>query len=160
MTAVSEQTPSPPLAPPPAAPAARGKSSAGLGIVVLLVVAGLVIWLVAKGGGSSTPASTASVTQTVTYQLTGTATAVDITMRTPGGGTSQQQGITLPLTRKSDATEGLTFQFHSGEFVYLSAQISEESGGDVVCVILEGSTIISTSTASGFPSIVTCEGSA
>lgn len=47
--------------------------------------------------------------------------------------------------------------FVSGDFLYISAQITS-NGGTIECYILDGNRTISKSSASGFASIATCSG--
>ncbi|HWC20842.1 MAG TPA: hypothetical protein VG502_00955 [Flexivirga sp.] len=82
-----------------------------------------------------------------TYRLTGSADSVDITMSTAGG-TSQESDVSLPFEKDIDDTD----------FLYISAQITDESGGDVTCeIVASNGDVVATNTASGFPSIVTCD---
>jgi hypothetical protein len=81
--------------------------------------------------------------------------SVDITMKTPAGGTSQQSGVRLPLTRK----DGSPFSFiaQSGDFVYLSAQ-NNQAYGDVTCTIRVDDQVLQTATSSGEYVIASCSG--
>jgi hypothetical protein len=55
------------------------------------------------------------------YYLTGSAKSADITIETPTG-TSQQEGVDVPMTSKT-GNAGLRFTcFGTGDFVYISAQ--------------------------------------
>lgn len=94
----------------------------------------------------------------VRYDVSGTATSADITIETPTG-TSQQNGVDVPLVRKSDGERGLIFTgFAPGDFVYISAQ--NQGFGDITCSIHVNDVLISTNTSSGRFAIATCEGSA
>jgi len=100
-----------------------------------------------------------ALTRTVTYIVTGDHTnQASITHETPSG-TGQPNDVDVPLTRKSDGGAGIQFAFHSGDFVYISAQNSDESGA-VTCSILVDGQIIATNTSSGAYAIATCKGHA
>lgn len=145
-------------------PTAPKKRIGGGGLAVVAVIA--VVFGVSQCGGGSSGLSASSgedtqiapSTVTVTYELTGSATQADITYETPSG-SSQQSAIDVPM--KSESGEPMSFDFDPGAFVYFSAQIVNDDGGDVTCKIVgSDGTVISSNTASGFPSIVTCKGSA
>ena len=94
----------------------------------------------------------------VIYKLTGSVTSADITLQTPTG-TSQQQGVDVPLTSKAGG-EGLKFTgFSPGDFVYFSAQNPDEFGS-LTCSIEVAGRLIAENTSSGAYSIVTCQGRA
>ena len=86
----------------------------------------------------------------VKYLITGTASKVSLTWQNDENGT-QQGDYKVPFC--SD------FNFFSGDFLYISAQITSESGGSIECFIYDGDSLISHSEASGFASIATCSGS-
>jgi hypothetical protein len=84
----------------------------------------------------------------------------DITIQTPTG-TSQQQGVDVPLTSEETGRPGLEFTgFAPGAFVYVSGQISSEYGGNITCAIEVDGVRISENTASGEYAIATCQGRA
>lgn len=92
----------------------------------------------------------------VTYDVTGSATSADITYATPSG-TSQQQGVDVPLKMKGSGKRGLTFDtFGRAAFLYISAQNKDEYG-DVTCTIKVDGEVVATNTASGGYAVATCE---
>lgn len=105
------------------------------------------------GDGYTAPA----VAQLYTYEIAATGESptddvgssmvtVDITESTASG-TTQHAGEYLPYT---DTT--------TGAFKYISAQITNESGGEITCTIKDSTgNVVATNTASGFASIVTCQ---
>lgn len=92
----------------------------------------------------------------VRYLLTGSAESADITIQTPTG-TSQQQGVDLPL-HTDDGNRGLIFYgFGYGDFVYISAQNTGDYGS-LTCQIEVDGTVISQNQASGAYAIASCQG--
>jgi hypothetical protein len=94
--------------------------------VVAVAVVVAVVWWLAFGRDDGDDSSTADVADVparreVTYHVTGSANAVDVTMETPSG-TSQQQGLEVPLTTNLTGERGITISFRPGAFVYISAQ--------------------------------------
>lgn len=87
-----------------------------------------------------------------TYEVTASADSpamitVDVTESTASG-TTQHTGEYLPY---SDSTTGTD--------PYISAQITNSDGGEITCTIKDyAGTVVATNTASGFASIVTCQG--
>lgn len=126
----------------------------GLAVLALSVAA----FAGSRNRGTDTAPIEASTYSKVIYKLSGTARTADITIETPSG-SSQQNGVDVPLISKSTGTPGLEFTFSSGSFVYLSAQ--NDDAGDLTCSIEtpEGA-IISQNTSSGFAAIATCKGTA
>jgi hypothetical protein len=85
--------------------------------------------------------------------------SADITVQTPTG-TSQQQGVDVPLENK-EGTPGLHFtDFAPGAFVYISAQNASKYGGSLTCAIEVDGVRISENSASGAYAIATCQGRA
>ena len=76
----------------------------------------------------------------IKYEVTGTASTVDITYENRDGGTSQISDRYLPWE--------YTFTGKSGDFVYVSAQ-NQGSSGTVTVTIYDGDRILDTSTSSG-----------
>lgn len=100
-----------------------------------------------RENNSYEPIDPSNIISGYTYKLTGSAESVDLTMSTPGG-TSQQSGASLPFEQEVDDID----------FLYISAQITDELGGDVTCeIVASNGDVVATNTASGFPSIVTCD---
>lgn len=86
------------------------------------------------------------------YSLTGSAARVDITYQNSSGGTSQVSNATLPWTY---SLSGLK----TGDFLYVSAQITSTSGGSLVATINRNGKYFQSATANGFASIATASGS-
>lgn len=93
----------------------------------------------------------------IVYQLGGTADTADITVSAGDGGTSQQQGVDVPLTNKN-GTAGLRYTVGAGTFLYLSAQ--NNGSGTLTCEIREDGVVVASQQSSGEYSIVTCEATA
>lgn len=88
----------------------------------------------------------------VRYAISGeNVSVVSITLENDAGG-SDQGDYKVPFCRKYR-------DFQTGDFLYISAQISTGSG-NIKCQIYDGSTLIAEGNASGFASIATCSGSA
>lgn len=96
---------------------------------------------------------------TVTYYVEGSTSQASITMQTPTG-SSQQSDVDVPLTRKSDGREGISFVFRSGDFVYISAQNSESTGTVRCRIVGKDGEVVSENVASGGYAIATCKGRA
>lgn len=86
------------------------------------------------------------------YSITGSASRVDITYANSSGGTSQASGISLPWTY---SLSGLK----SGDFLYVSAQISSTTGGSAVVTINKDGKYLQSGSANGFATIATASGS-
>ena len=86
------------------------------------------------------------------YSITGTATRVDITYSSNGGGTSQASNVSLPWSYS------LT-DLKKDDFLYVSAQIVNTSGGSITVTINKDGNYFKSGTATGFPSIATASGS-
>ena len=86
----------------------------------------------------------------VTYEVTGSANAVDVTYENDDGGTSQEGEVPVPWS--------YTFTGEPGDFVYISAQNQGESGSVTATIITDGDTF-KTSTSSGAYVIATASGS-
>lgn len=108
----------------------------------------------AKPLGSAGPLFT---THHVVYQLGGTADSADITVSAGSGGTSQQQGVTIPI-RNNNGTDGLRYEVGSGAFLYLSAQ--NNGDGTITCEIRVDGLVVASEQSSGEFAIVTCEATA
>ncbi len=131
-------------------------------VVVGLVVVGAISNAFTRGDGPKETIGTAapvSLTRSVTYMVTGNGTnKATIIYRTPTG-TGQQSDIDLPLKRKSDGGAGIIYPFHRGDFLYISAQNSNDVGA-VKCTISVDGTIVSSNSASGAYAIASCQASA
>ena len=86
----------------------------------------------------------------VKYEVTGTATTVDITMENSSGGTSQFSDVAVPWSTY--------FTSKSGAFVYISAQ-NQASSGSVTVRIYKDGIVFKESTSSGAYVIATASGS-
>lgn len=150
---------------PTATPATTQPPKKGSGVVgfvfVLLIVIGIVVSCNSKSDSSSSSTSTsapaaaaapvvADTSYTVTYKVTGTAGAVDLTMSDEDGDTSQQSKVAVPVTRTLR-------NMHEGDFLYISAQNQGESGS-VICSIEVDGVPVKTATSSGAYVISTCSG--
>ena len=82
----------------------------------------------------------------------------DVTFATASG-TSQQQGVDLPITRKAGGA-GIVVQMPPGGFAYVSIQLKHEYG-EVSCRIRgSGGSVISENTSRGAYAVVSCKGAA
>lgn len=123
-------------------------------VFAIVVIGALVLggwWISHRNSGSSVHLSLPA-TRHVTYKVDGSARSADITYQTPSG-SSQQNGVDVPLTKKSDHTEGIEFDT-SMSFLYISAQ--NQGGGTITCHILVDGIEVATNTASGDYAIATC----
>lgn len=147
-----------PIAPPPVAAAKKSSSAVGFCVLIAIVLVGYGYLRGSDSDGSSVDNSGPIDTSVeVTYEVDGSSSSADLTISTPGGGTSQRGDSAVPLTNKS-GTAGLIFTFDSGEFVYISAQRGDDNSGDITCHIKVGGIEIATETSSGPYSIATCSG--
>lgn len=97
-------------------------------------------------------------TKNVVYEVDGSATKIDITMETSTGNTSQQSGLSVPLTSRGESEPGLQVgTFSCGDFAYISAQNQGESGS-LTCRIRSDGVVIEEATSNGAYVIVTCSG--
>lgn len=101
-------------------------------------------------GCSESPTEPEIKNYEVKYEISGTATTVDITYTNSTGGTSQLSDVSVPWT--------LTFRRDEGEFVYVSAQNQNDTGSVTATIYRDGSTL-QTSTSSGAYVIATASGS-
>lgn len=86
----------------------------------------------------------------VQYKISGTASAVDVTLNNSNGGTSQYSNVSLPVT--------YDFKSFSDDFVYISAQNQDDSGSVIVEIYYKGERI-ERSSSSGAYVIATASGS-
>jgi MmpS family membrane protein len=84
----------------------------------------------------------------VSYDVTGTATHADIVYENAEGGTSEIVGASLPWNLSWTGAR-------SGEPLYISAQITVATGGDVTVTIAKDGATVKTSTASGDDAVAT-----
>jgi hypothetical protein len=162
---LADQAASTAVAPPTAPAAAMPKPShrirniviGGFGLLLLLAAIGAAgkqspgpTSGPAGNGGGNVP--TARDYVVVTYLLTGSAPGADITYTDGSGNIQQQNGLAVPLTKKSDHTPGISFPARHGSFMTFSAQNTGESG-DLTCAIQADGLTINTGRASG---VVSC----
>lgn len=81
----------------------------------------------------------------IEYRVTGTAERVSVTYETESG-VAQAQNLTLPWSYARKGKEG--------DFLYIAAQITE-GNGSVTVSIYKGSTLLESTTSTGFASIAT-----
>lgn len=93
----------------------------------------------------------------VTYYVEGTVKYADMTMETPTG--TSQQSADVPMTRKSDGRQGISFEFGRGAFVYISAQNPGDSGYVTCRIEIDGVTVSENTSTSDY-GIATCKGTA
>lgn len=86
----------------------------------------------------------------VTYEVTGSAGAIDVTYENANGDSSQEGGMAVPWRR--------TFTMTEGSFVYISAQNQGESGS-VTCTVLVDGVEAESNTSSGGYTICSASGS-
>lgn len=87
----------------------------------------------------------------VEYRITGTATQVDVTYANSSGGTAQVSRAAVPWNYSWSTAK-------TGDFLYVSAQIVNSSGGNVTVTILRNGSTVQTATSSGFATIATASG--
>jgi hypothetical protein len=138
------------------------KSIKVFGLVVLaLVVIGVIANDREPRSDSTTQSSASPVTSDVTvlYEVEGTTNMASITISTPGGGTSQQSDIDVPMSMKSatGGQAGMPLTFQPGEFLYISAQNSNDHGS-VTCRITVDGVVVSENTSHGAYVIASCDG--
>lgn len=114
----------------------------GCGVVVVLAVA-IIIGVCASVGNELTK------DYQVRYEVTGSASTVDITYQNEDGGTSQLSDVTLPWS--------LAFTGEALDFVYVSAQNQGETGTVTVTIYKDGEQF-KTSTSSGAYVIASADG--
>jgi hypothetical protein len=122
-------------------------------IVAAIIVGGLAlcfIALFAMGGLAALGGTVPVQTFDVRYELTGSAETVSVTLSN-GQGNTEQRDVELPY---SVGYEGVEFMNH----LYISAQITDQDGGDLKCRILVNGEELSSAVAEGFPNIATCSG--
>jgi hypothetical protein len=99
--------------------------------------------------------SSSSSGNDIRYEIVGSGvTEVSLTWENDQGGTNQGD-YSLPFKK-------IYTNFKSGDFLYISAQISQPTSGagSISCNIYEGDTLISKGDANGFASIASCSGTA
>jgi len=126
-----------------------------ISIAVVALVVGGALWA-AKSSDDDNSSSTSTV-HTVRYLVRGSARTADITYATSNGGTAQQNGVDVPLSRETDGAEGITYTMTEGAFVYISAQNGGEYG-TIQCLIQVDGTVVLQNQSSGAYAIATCSG--
>jgi hypothetical protein len=122
-----------------------------VGIAFIAAVAVIAITCSLVGGTSQTSTDSPKTTSypTITYEITGTARAVNITLNNPTGGTEQYANVGLPSK--------FTYDSFSDFFLYISAQNQGESGTVTVSIYVNGK-LYKTSTSSGAYVIASASG--
>lgn len=130
-------------------------------VVPICFLAGVISIAASANGGSGAKRISKSLgltPHTVTYKVEGTATQASITYENSTGDSSQQSDIDVPMVRKSDGGEGIVLEnMHRGDFLYISAQNSNEYGS-VTCIIEVDGVVVKTNTSHGGFTIATCSG--
>jgi hypothetical protein len=85
----------------------------------------------------------------IKYEITGSASSVDVTYQNENGDTSQESDVPVPWTK--------TFAGKDGQFVYISGQNKGESG-DTTCIVYVDGRQKETNTSSGAYAICTASG--
>ena len=133
--------------------------------LVLLVVLVTTAWAITQSGDEDdNSTSTATAVEydplvDVVYEVTGSASSVDITMTDGNGSIEQATGKAVPLCTASGEC-GIRFQAGHGDFLSISAQNSGDDGGTVTCRITADGVLIDTATSSGQYVIASCSGTA
>ena len=112
-----------------------------ISVILLVCVMGLIF----VGCGVTT--ITSSV---VEYEITGSASKVDVTLQNETGGTEQYSDVSVPHT--------YTFNYYTDWFLYISAQNQGDSGSVTVTIYVDGE-VFKTSTSSGAYVIASASGS-
>ena len=114
-------------------------------LLYLMVVVAFIAALVVTACGV-----TDRTTYQVKYEVTGTAQSASLTYQNKDGGTSQESDVVLPWT--------YSFEGESGDFVYISAQNSGETGSVITTIYRDGD-VFKTSTSTGAYVIASASGS-
>jgi hypothetical protein len=88
-------------------------------------------------GGTCNPSNSSAI---VKYEITGTASEVNVTLTNATGGTEQYSDVSVPHT--------YTFDDYTHWFLYISAQNQGESGSITATVYLNGE-VVNTATSEG-----------
>lgn len=134
----------------------KGGMGCNIALVLVIVVLGIVAIAMCSSpntGSYTTTRGSApqSRVRNVEYRVTGTTSNASMTYEGGSGSTEQVQDARLPWSK--NITVG------SGDFLYVSAQNSWDSGS-VTCEIRVDGTIYKHATSQGGYAIVTCSGSA
>lgn len=86
----------------------------------------------------------------ITYEITGTATLVDVTLNNATGGTEQYDDVSVPHT--------YSYADFTDSFLYISAQ-NQNATGSVTVSIYRHNVLFKTATSSGAYVIATASGS-
>ena len=117
-------------------------------IVVIIIVA---ISIASPSTSTPTYIPTSSYSgPEVVYEITGSASYVDVTLSNPTGGTEQYGPVAVP--------HSYTYQDFPGYFLYISAQNQGESGSVTTTIYVNGE-VYKTSTSSGAYVIASASGS-
>ena len=127
--------------PSPQKPRKTGQHIIGAILLGLIIVAIIVV-------ATSKPEPRIPTTRSVVYEVTGTASAVSVTLSSATG-SEQASNRAVPLR--------VTYVLPPGAFAYISAQ-NENGCGDVSCSISVNGQVISRNSAFGGYTIATCKG--
>jgi hypothetical protein len=122
--------------------------------VVKKLLWGLVLTVIVQMASCDDKSLGLPVTYTIKYEITGTASSVNITMRNANENTEQLSGVSLPWEK----TFTVEIEKDHYYFAYVSAQ-NQGSSGDVTARIYKNGSIFSNSTSSGAYVIATASGS-
>ncbi len=141
---------------------AESSTSRDLMILIAIAVIAFVVYVNVRADDDSSSIDISSFDTPalveITYEVTGSARSVSITLETPTG-TSQASNRSVPLTSTSGG-RGLTMTFNRGDFVYISAQNDGERGSVTCRIRGTNGDLISTSTSEGAYVIASCDGEA
>jgi hypothetical protein len=127
------------------------KAVYGMAIAVGVVLVGSLAWAASVSREPALQAPTTEISsRTVYIDISGTARLADVLYQV-GETQSQITDLTLPQ-------RVATLEAHSGDFVYLSAQISSSDGGSITCKISLNGQVLVTNTSSGDFVIASCSG--
>jgi len=117
----------------------------GGGFIAALVIVAALGAALGVGGASSSPGSPVPVE----YRVTGSARTVSLTYSTPDG-TQQEASVRLPWDYRRPGRRG--------DFLYVSAQITDQGGGSAIAQILVNGVTVKSSTSNGFAAIASADG--
>lgn len=120
----------------------KKKLAIGCGVITVLAIA-IIIGICASAGNEL------SKDHDVKYEVTGSASTVDVTYTNEDGGTSQLSDVTLPWS--------VSFTGDTLDFVYVSAQNQGETGTVTATIYRDGEQFKS-STSSGAYVIASADG--
>jgi hypothetical protein len=111
------------------------------------ILAAIAVALVLTGCSATATEDGSDTVHTVRYEVTGTATAADLTLEGESG-TVQQTGRAIPAAYERTAV--------AGAFLYLSAQ--NKGSGEITCTIIIDDKPVKSSTSTGEYAICQADG--